>query len=64
MNKVIVNDALVDFDAALNLMDAEICEDLHAKFNRLDTATTDQDFVTAYAKAHAGEYNGEEFEVN
>jgi hypothetical protein len=49
----------IDFDAAVNLMDDEIREELHMKL----APCTDQEFLTAYEKAHYQKYQ-EEFEVN
>lgn len=64
MNKVELNGYKVDFDAATNLMDAEICEELHASFNKRPDNPTDQDFLDAYVKTHAEKFDGEVFEVN
>jgi hypothetical protein len=58
--RVNLNGKTIDFDAAVNLMDDEIREDLHNKM----APCTDQEFIDAYAKAHADKYDGEEFEVN
>lgn len=49
----------IDFDAAVNLMDDEIREELHMKL----APCTDQEFFTAYEKAHYQKYN-QEFEIN
>ena len=57
MGKIIYNDHEFDFDAARNLMDDELCEQIHG------TVETEQDFIDAYAKAHAHKY-GDEFVVN
>lgn len=47
----------IDFDAAANLMDAEICEDVN-----FDLAPcTEQEFFDEYVKRHLAKY-GEEFE--
>ena len=48
----------VDFEAAVNLMDDEIREELHS-----EGLTSEQEFFTAYEKAHAEKY-GEEWEVS
>jgi hypothetical protein len=58
MSTVIYRGKEFDFDAAFNLMDAEICEVLSET-----TVKTDQEFMDAYAKAHAAKY-GEEFVIN
>ena len=58
--RVNLNGKTIDFDAAVNLMDDEIREDLHNKM----APCTDQEFIDAYAKAHADKYDGEDFEVN
>jgi len=47
------------FEAAVNLMDDEIREKLHMEL----APCTDQEFFTAYEKAHSQKY-GEKFEVN
>ena len=57
-NKVLLNGNLVDFDAAVNMMDDEIREKLH---NEL-APCTDQEFMDAYAEAHEAKY-GERFEI-
>lgn len=59
MSKVIINGNRVDFDAAVNLMDDEICADLHSS----QDWKSDQDFADAYVVAHAEKFNGEEFVV-
>ena len=57
--KVIIQNASVDFDAAVNLMDDDIREELHSKM----APCSDQDFADAYCAAHAEKY-GEQFVVN
>lgn len=47
----------VNFDAAVELMDDEICERLHDQM----APCTEQEFFDAYAKAHAEKFGGEEF---
>ena len=49
----------IDFDAAVALMDDEVREDLHSKM----APCTDQEFINAYAGAHAAKFDGEEFQV-
>lgn len=57
-NKVLLNGNLVDFDAAVNMMDDEIREELHNKL----APCTDQEFMDAYAEAHEAKFN-ERFEI-
>lgn len=57
--QVTMNGKTIDFDAAVNLMDDEIREDLHNKM----APCTDQEFMDAYVQAHAAKYDGEEFQV-
>ena len=61
MIKVTLNNHEIDFDAAVNLMDAEICEDLHGK--DLFDDGQEQEFLDAYVTAHAAKYGGEAFAV-
>lgn len=58
MKKVLLNNHEVDFDAAVNMMDDEIREELH---NEL-APCTDQEFMDAYVEAHEAKYN-ERFEI-
>ena len=51
-----INGLAVDFEAAVILMDDEICEQLHAEL----APCTEQKFFDAYAKAHKEKF-GEEF---
>lgn len=48
----------IDFEAAVELMDDEIREALHA-----EGYETEQEFFTAYEAAHAAKY-GEEWELS
>lgn len=48
----------VDFDFAIELMDDEIREALHAEL----APCTEQEFFSAYEKLHAEKY-GEQFEI-
>lgn len=57
--QVNLNGKTIDFDAAVNLMDNEIREDLHNKM----APCTDQEFLDAYVQAHAAKFDGEEFQV-
>lgn len=56
--KVEIDGRMVDFDAAVNLMDAEIVAILHSTI----APCTNQQFSDAYAKAHEEKY-GEDFIV-
>ena len=49
----------IDFDFGVGLMDDEIREELHAEL----APRTDQEFFTAYEKAHAEKF-GEEWELS
>lgn len=60
-NQVTLNGKTIDFDAAVNLMDDDIREDLHN--NKMAPCCTDQEFLDAYVQAHAAKYDGEEFQV-
>lgn len=55
---VIYNNTQVVFEAAVNLMDDEIREALHAEL----APCTEQEFFDAYCKAHEEKY-GEEFAI-
>ena len=57
-SKVLLNGYEVDFDAAVNMMDDAIREELH---NEL-APCTDQEFIDAYIEAHEAKY-GEQFEI-
>ena len=56
---VTLNGKPVDFDAAVNLMDDEIRERLHSKFDE----GQEQEFLDAYVAAHAAKYDGKKFSV-
>ena len=58
--QVTLNGKTIDFDAAVALMDDEICEDLHNKL----APCTHQYFLHAYVDAHADKFDGEQFQVN
>lgn len=49
---------VIDFDAAVNLMDADLCDDIH---NSLTDGINDQEFFDLYCTAHIKKF-GEEFE--
>ena len=55
---VTYNNTQVDFEGAVNLMDDEIREALHAEL----APCTDQEFFDAYCNAHEEKY-GEKFAV-
>lgn len=55
---VTYNNDQVDFEVAVNLMDDEIREALHAEL----APCTEQEFFDAYCKAHEEKY-GEEFAI-
>lgn len=55
---VTYNNAQVDFEAAVNLMDDDIRESLHAELS----PCTEQEFFDAYCKAHEEKF-GEEFTI-
>ena len=50
MTQITYNSQEFDSDAARNLMDDELCEAIHG------TVDTEQEFMDAYATAHAGKY--------
>lgn len=54
-----VNGVIVDYDVAVSLMDDEIREALHMEL----APCTEQEFFTAYEKAHAKKF-GEEWELS
>ena len=51
------NGTRIDFDTAVNLMDDDLREQLHAEL----APCSEQEFFTAYAAAHANRF-GEEWE--
>ena len=59
MLRVTLNGREIDYDAAVNLMDDEIRESLHGKFDEGE----EQKFLDAYVAAHAAKFGGEEFQV-
>lgn len=56
---VTLNGKSISFDAAVNLMDDQLREELHSTLAQC----TDQEFLDAYVKAHAAKFAGEEFRV-
>lgn len=59
MKVINMNGTEIDYDAAVELMDDEIREDLNFEL----APCTNQEFFTAYEKAHAEKY-GEEWELS
>ncbi len=59
MAKVMLRDKEIDFDVVVELMDEDIRDRLHTTMD----PCSNQQFMDAYAKAHADKYN-EEFVVN
>ena len=57
MADVMLNGEMVDFDAAVNLMDDEIREAVHADL----APCTDQEFMDEYVRRHEEKY-GQSFE--
>jgi hypothetical protein len=53
------NGSMIDYEAAVQLMDDEIREELHAQL----VPCTEQEFFTAYEAAHLAKY-GEEWELS
>lgn len=47
----------IDFEAACNLMDREITENMDGMFDE----GQEQEYIEEYAKRHAEKYDGEEF---
>ena len=54
-----INGTEINWEAAEALMDADICNELHEEI----APCTEQEFFTAYEKAHAAKY-GEEWELS
>ena len=59
MKVINMNGTEINYEAAVELMDDEICESLNFEI----APCTDQEFFTAYEKAHAEKY-GEEWELS
>jgi len=57
--KVLLNEESVDFEVAVNLMDDEIREEVHADL----APCTEQKFMNEYARRHKQKF-GEEFTIN
>ena len=59
MKVINMNGTEINYEAAVELMDDEICESLNFEI----APCTEQEFFTAYEKAHAEKY-GEEWELS
>lgn len=55
--KIVYNGQEFDVDAARNLMDDDICEQIH------NTVESEQEFFDTYIEAHADKF-GEDFVIN
>lgn len=53
------NGTIIDYDVAVSLMDDDIREELHRELAPCD----DQEFFSAYEKAHANKF-GEDWELS
>ena len=61
MNMVInMNGTEIDYDVAVAMMDDELREALHFQL----APCTDQEFFTAYEKAHADKYGEDDWELS
>ena len=59
INVINTNGTTIDFETAVYMMDDELRESIHAALS----PCTEQEFFTAYEKAHAEKY-GEEWELS
>ena len=59
MKVINMNGTEINYESAVELMDDEICESLNFEI----APCTEQEFFTAYEKAHAEKY-GEEWELS
>ena len=59
MKVINMNGTKINYESAVELMDDEICESLNFEL----APCTEQEFFTAYEKAHAEKY-GEEWELS
>ena len=59
INVINTNGTTIDFETAVYMMDDELRESIHAELS----PCTEQEFFTAYEKAHADKY-GEEWELS
>ena len=55
-----MNGTEIDYDVAVAMMDGEIREMLHWEL----APCTDQEFFTAYEKAHADKYGDDDWELS
>lgn len=55
-----INGTEIDYDVAVAMMDDEIRERLHREL----APCTDQEFLTAYEKAHADKYGEDDWELS
>lgn len=53
------NGRMINYDAAVELMDDDLREQLHREI----APCTNQEFYNAYVKAHAAKFNGEKFQI-
>lgn len=59
MKVININGTWIDYDAAVALMDDELCEELNGEL----APCTEQEFFSAYEAAHAAKF-GEEWELS
>ena len=59
MKVINMNGTAIDFETAVYMMDDELRESIHAELS----PCTEQEFFTAYEKAHTAKY-GEEWELS
>lgn len=59
MKVININGTEIDYDAAVALMDGELCEELNGEL----APCTEQEFFSAYEAAHAAKF-GEEWELS
>ena len=55
-----MNGTEIDYDVAVAMMDDEIREELHQEI----APCTDQEFFTAYEKAHSEKYGEDDWELS
>lgn len=59
MKVININGTWIDYDAAVALMDDELCEELNGELS----PCTEQEFFSAYEAAHAAKF-GDEWELS
>lgn len=59
MKVININGTEIDYDAAVALMDDELCEELNGEL----APCTEQEFFSSYEAAHAAKF-GEEWELS